>query len=274
MARWPKPAEGSWTEHFGLGTEPISYEDSISPEFYELEREAVFKRAWLNVGRVEQLPRTGSYFTKELAVARTSVIVVRGKDGEVRAFHNVCRHRGNKLVWNDYPQGGDERRLPPVRVQVPRLALRPRRLVELRAAGAGVLRPRQGRLRPRPGALRGLGRLHLREPGQGARAEPARLPRADGDQAGELPVRRAERALVLPRHRRQQLEDLHGRLPGVLPRTGFAREADAARLVDGRAAGGFRGARLHDRRSRTGWSAPRGSTRGRSTPRCSSRWSC
>jgi phenylpropionate dioxygenase-like ring-hydroxylating dioxygenase large terminal subunit len=104
MARWPKPEEGSWTEHFQLGTEPISYEDSISPEFYELEREAVFKRAWLNVGRVEQLPRTGSYFTKELVVARTSVIVVRDKEGGVRAFHNVCRHRGNKLVWNDYPQ--------------------------------------------------------------------------------------------------------------------------------------------------------------------------
>ena len=29
MARWPKPPEGSWTEHFQLGTEPISYEDSI-----------------------------------------------------------------------------------------------------------------------------------------------------------------------------------------------------------------------------------------------------
>ena len=104
MARWPKPEEGSWTEHFQLGTEPVSYEDSISPEFYELEREAVFKRTWLNVGRVEQLPRTGSYFTKELVVARTSVIVVRDKEGGVRAFHNVCRHRGNKLVWNDYPQ--------------------------------------------------------------------------------------------------------------------------------------------------------------------------
>ena len=100
----PKPPEGSWTEHFGLGTEPISYEDSISPEFYELEREAIFKRAWLNVGRVEQLPRNGSYFTKELAVARTSVVIVRGTDGEVRAFHNICRHRGNKLVWNDFPK--------------------------------------------------------------------------------------------------------------------------------------------------------------------------
>ena len=45
----------------------MSYEDSISPEVYELEREAIFRRSWLNVGRVEQLPRKGSYFTKELA---------------------------------------------------------------------------------------------------------------------------------------------------------------------------------------------------------------
>jgi phenylpropionate dioxygenase-like ring-hydroxylating dioxygenase large terminal subunit len=58
----------------------------------------------LNVGRVERLPRAGSYFTKELDAARTSVIVVKGADGVVRAFHNVCRHRGNKLVWNDYPR--------------------------------------------------------------------------------------------------------------------------------------------------------------------------
>ena len=105
MARFAKPAEGSWTQHYPeLGTGLVSYEDSISPEFFELEREAIFKRVWLNVGRVEQLPRSGSYFTKELAVAKTSVVVVRDQDGEVRAFHNICRHRGNKLVWTDFPQ--------------------------------------------------------------------------------------------------------------------------------------------------------------------------
>ena len=49
-----------------LGTEPVSYEDSISPEFFAAEREAVFKRTWLNVGRIERLPRPGSYFTREL----------------------------------------------------------------------------------------------------------------------------------------------------------------------------------------------------------------
>jgi phenylpropionate dioxygenase-like ring-hydroxylating dioxygenase large terminal subunit len=105
MSHFEKPAEGSWTEHYPeLGTGPVSYEDSISPEHYELERKAIFRRTWLNVGRVEQLPRAGAYFTRELEVAGTSIVVVRGSDGEVRAFHNICRHRGNKLVWNDFPR--------------------------------------------------------------------------------------------------------------------------------------------------------------------------
>jgi len=104
MAHFKKPDEGSWTAHLKIGTEPVSYEDSISPEHYELERDAIFRRTWLNVGRIEQLPRRGSYFTKELDAAGASVVVVRGMDDEVRAFHNVCRHRGNKLVWNDFPR--------------------------------------------------------------------------------------------------------------------------------------------------------------------------
>jgi phenylpropionate dioxygenase-like ring-hydroxylating dioxygenase large terminal subunit len=103
MPHFAKPAEGSWTEHYPqLGTAPVSYEDSISPEYFERERIAIFARSWLNVGRVEQLPRVGSYFTREIDAARTSVIIVRSRDG-VRAFHNICRHRGNKLVWQDYP---------------------------------------------------------------------------------------------------------------------------------------------------------------------------
>ncbi|WP_067649977.1 aromatic ring-hydroxylating oxygenase subunit alpha [Nocardia harenae] len=105
MTDWPKPAAGSWTEHYpDLGTGPMSFEDSVSPEFYELERTAIFERAWLTIGRVEQLPKAGSYFTKEIAIARTSILVVRDRERQIRAFHNVCRHRGNKLVWNEFPR--------------------------------------------------------------------------------------------------------------------------------------------------------------------------
>ena len=44
MSRLPKPAEGSWTEHYGLGTKPVTYDGAISPEYYALEKEAIFKR--------------------------------------------------------------------------------------------------------------------------------------------------------------------------------------------------------------------------------------
>jgi nitrite reductase/ring-hydroxylating ferredoxin subunit len=101
---WPKPAAGSWTEHHDLGTGPISFADCVSPEFYERECTAIFERAWLNVGLTQDLPRNGSYFTRDIAIAGASLLVVRGLDGEVRAFHNVCRHRGNKLVWTDDPR--------------------------------------------------------------------------------------------------------------------------------------------------------------------------
>jgi phenylpropionate dioxygenase-like ring-hydroxylating dioxygenase large terminal subunit len=98
-----KPAPGSWTEAFGLDKGPVDFKDSYDPEFYELEKEAVFRRNWLSIGRVEQLPRPGSYFTRELDVLKVSVLVLRGMDGEIRAFHNVCSHRGNKLMWDDFP---------------------------------------------------------------------------------------------------------------------------------------------------------------------------
>ncbi|MEZ5168351.1 MAG: Rieske (2Fe-2S) protein [Acidimicrobiales bacterium] len=109
MAHFTKPDEGSWTERYPhLGTGPVSYADSIDPDWFDDEREAVFKRSWLNIGRIEQLPRAGSYFTRELDVARTSLIVVRSADDTIRAFHNICRHRGNKLAWTDYPNREDK----------------------------------------------------------------------------------------------------------------------------------------------------------------------
>ncbi|HLY56582.1 MAG TPA: aromatic ring-hydroxylating dioxygenase subunit alpha, partial [Stellaceae bacterium] len=99
-----KPGE-TWTEKYPqLGTGLVSYESAISAEFYEHEREAVFRRNWLFVGRTEQVKKTGDYFTKELEVCKTSVIIIRGKDGKIRGFHNTCPHRGNKLLWQENPR--------------------------------------------------------------------------------------------------------------------------------------------------------------------------
>jgi phenylpropionate dioxygenase-like ring-hydroxylating dioxygenase large terminal subunit len=95
--------KGKFTPLFPeLGTAPVSYEDSISQEFFEAEREAVFRRSWLKIGRMEQLPRTGSYFTRDLP-GLGSIVVVRQADGTVNALHNVCAHRGNKVVWQEHP---------------------------------------------------------------------------------------------------------------------------------------------------------------------------
>ena len=83
-----------------LGTGPVPADVFISEEQFALERERIFKKVWLNIGRVERIPNTGDYFVQDLAVCNTSVIVVRGKDGEVNAFHNMCSHRGNKIAWD------------------------------------------------------------------------------------------------------------------------------------------------------------------------------
>jgi phenylpropionate dioxygenase-like ring-hydroxylating dioxygenase large terminal subunit len=81
-----------------LGTAPIAVEPYISREYFERERDRIFRKVWLNVGRVEQISHPGDYFVKDLAVCKTSILIVCGKDGAIRAFHNMCAHRGNKLV--------------------------------------------------------------------------------------------------------------------------------------------------------------------------------
>jgi len=97
--------KGKFTPRYPeLGTGAVSYEDCISPEFFTAEREAVFERSWLYVGRVERLPRPGTFFTRELPGKLASIVVTKGLDGEVHAFHNVCAHRGNKVVWQEHPQ--------------------------------------------------------------------------------------------------------------------------------------------------------------------------
>jgi phenylpropionate dioxygenase-like ring-hydroxylating dioxygenase large terminal subunit len=91
--------ERKWHDLYpDLGTGPVPIEPYISRAYFEREKALIFRKVWLNVGRVEQIPKPGDYLVKELAVCNTSVLIVRGKDGVVRAFHNMCTHRGNKLA--------------------------------------------------------------------------------------------------------------------------------------------------------------------------------
>ena len=248
MAHFPKPVVGSWTEQLELDTGPVSYEDSISPEHYELERAAIFQRTWLNVGRVEQLPREGSYFTKELDAAGTSVVVVRGTDGEVRAFHNICRHRGNKLVWQDYPRqetSGVCRQFI-CKYHGWRYDLEGAlTFVQQESEFFGLDKADYGLVAVR---CRGVGGVRLRQPRR-RRPAVARVPGAVRRGARGLPVPQDDPGAQVPGGDRRQLEALHRRLHGVLPRPGSAREAGRRRGVPQAAGLRLRGVALRRRRS-------------------------
>jgi Rieske 2Fe-2S family protein len=68
----------------------------VGQEFFDLDIEAVFARSWLFVAAEAELPEPGDYVTVD--IGSYSVIVVRDDDEDVRAFHNVCRHRGARIL--------------------------------------------------------------------------------------------------------------------------------------------------------------------------------
>ena len=65
-------------------------------ELNELEYEALFRPSWQFACHVNQVKNVGDFVTLDLL--RDSILVMRGKDNELRAFMNVCRHRGAKLL--------------------------------------------------------------------------------------------------------------------------------------------------------------------------------
>lgn len=69
------------------------------PRFHALDREAVLATTWQHVADLHQLAHPGDHVVTE--VAGEPIIVVRGNDGELRAFYNVCRHRGGPLALKD-----------------------------------------------------------------------------------------------------------------------------------------------------------------------------
>ena len=79
-----------------LGHAKISKQRYTARSYMEAEQAALWPRVWLLAGFERDLPEPGDYSTFE--VGRESVIVVRQRGGGLRGFHNVCMHRGNRLV--------------------------------------------------------------------------------------------------------------------------------------------------------------------------------
>ena len=71
-------------------------------DFYELEKENLWKKTWLLAGHLDEIPEVGSY--KLWEKTGQPVILVRKNTTEVTAFYNMCRHRGAAIVREEYGQ--------------------------------------------------------------------------------------------------------------------------------------------------------------------------
>lgn len=87
-------------EEFSI--EPIERAETLSSRFYsgerihQIEQDHIFSRHWQYAGHVSQLTKPGDIVVANLS--NTSIIIVCGDDGKLRAFYNICRHRGGPLA--------------------------------------------------------------------------------------------------------------------------------------------------------------------------------
>ncbi len=95
--------EGTLTLTDELLTRPatIGPEAYISADYARAEQERLWRRTWLQAGRVEDIPDVGNYITYD--IGPDSIIIVRTGPAVVRAYYNVCPHRGRRLI--DTPPG-------------------------------------------------------------------------------------------------------------------------------------------------------------------------
>jgi glycine betaine catabolism A len=83
------------TDSFVQGARTLPGRYYTSPDVLAEERERIFARQWLCIGRADQLSEPGSYVLQQ--VGSESIIVLRDRGGAMRAYYNVCRHRGTRL---------------------------------------------------------------------------------------------------------------------------------------------------------------------------------
>jgi phenylpropionate dioxygenase-like ring-hydroxylating dioxygenase large terminal subunit len=84
-------------------SEPVIYspEAYVSEDYARAERDKLWRKVWQQVGRIEEIPEVGNYLTYD--ILDDSILVVRTSPDQIRAYYNVCSHRGRRLV--DTPKG-------------------------------------------------------------------------------------------------------------------------------------------------------------------------
>jgi len=87
---WPRPF---------IGTHPIEGHRYTSREFFAREFDRMWTRVWLLLGREDEIANPGDWQRED--VGPESILMVRQKDGSIKAFYNVCQHRGNRLVFEE-----------------------------------------------------------------------------------------------------------------------------------------------------------------------------
>ena len=80
---------------FKPGSRTLPRELFVSSEVFGQEQERIFAHSWNCAGRASALPNAGDYMVR--SIAGESIIIVRTRAGELRAYFNVCRHRGTRL---------------------------------------------------------------------------------------------------------------------------------------------------------------------------------
>jgi phenylpropionate dioxygenase-like ring-hydroxylating dioxygenase large terminal subunit len=83
---WDRRGLPGWTYH--------------SDALFELERQHIFREHWQLACHVSDVPHPGNYLTLDIVGERA--LILRGQDGQLRAFNNVCRHRGSRLVADEH----------------------------------------------------------------------------------------------------------------------------------------------------------------------------
>ena len=79
---------------------PLARDFYVTPEVFDADLARIFHRHWVFAGYAFQVAQPGDFFSWRLGAE--SIVVVRDRAGEIRAFHNVCRHRGSIICKTEH----------------------------------------------------------------------------------------------------------------------------------------------------------------------------